>query len=362
MKNRLNKQLTLPLDVMQSDLSQKYLDIVKQSWQITFSKQHLTSVYAKRVMGLIASQIQEGEKVKEYYQISANMIINETNLQKAEVYKRMKSVTYELSTITFYFEDEKTGQIIPRHLLDTTRFMNPAGYYNGVLTIAFNPQLKGIIDSLSHFSNYELKRYMNFSSWYSMRLYEILTAFRDLQDFRFKIDQYRDWMGCGAKINPKTGEKVINNKTGKFKYEKYSSHSDAIKYTTLEPLKDFKDSWLAFSVKPVFAEGTGRGRRPIEYVKFTFIQKRNNPKEIIKKWCENSEKFNSCYLRLKKYQVSDRLIIRYSPILGHDWLGKKLVEWDQKMKSRFPILNKAVYCNKVIRESGEKALEDKCSS
>ena len=99
LKHSENQQLTLPLEVLEADLSPEYAAIVKQNWKITFSRQYLSSVHAKRVMGVIASQIQETGEVQEYYQITADKIISEVNLDKFEVYKRMKGLVYELSLI-----------------------------------------------------------------------------------------------------------------------------------------------------------------------------------------------------------------------------------------------------------------------
>lgn len=357
MNNSKAIQLTLPLDIVQSNMSTKYMKIVKQSWQITFSKQYMTSVFTKRVMGLIAAQIQNEKDIKEFYQISADKIIKEVQMAREEVYRKMKEVMYELSTVIFYLEDKKNGKIIPRHLLDTTRFENPTSYYNGKLTIAFNPQLANIITELSNFSTYELYRYTNFKSWYSMRLYEILYAFIDIQEVVFNIENYRDWMGCGAKINPKTGNPMINSKTGKIIYEKYSSHSDAIKYTTLEPLKEFKNLNVEFKVEPVYAL-EGKGRRPIEKIKFSFTKERTNIKELIQQWIGTSDNFARFYTGMKKYKISDKNIVLYSRVIGKKRTGELLVEWDKKQASKNPIKNIKIYCNKVFKSEGEKCFKE----
>lgn len=353
--NSYNRQLTLPLEVLKEDMNQEYYELVKQNWRITFSRQHISSVFAKRVMGLIASQIREDGGVKEYYQITADKIIQETGLDKKGVYKIMKGVVYELGNITFYLEDEINHTVIPRHLLDTTRFENPAGYYNGTLTVAFNPQLKGIVDHLAHYSKFELKAYVNFHSWYSMRLYELLSAFRDKPFAEWDINHYREWMGCGVELD-RQGNPRINQKTGKPRYMKYAQHFDAILRTTSEPLKEFKGTDLEFEVSPVYADGVGRGRPAIKKVRFDFVKKNLSKSQKVAMWVAQSDDFKKIYERLKKYMVSDDVVFEYSGVIGKEKLNKLLHEWDlrQLPNSQNKILNPESFCNKVLRDMGKK--------
>lgn len=353
-------QLTLPMEVLQEEMSPEYLEIVKQNWKITFSRQLLTSVTVRRVMGLIASQIKEEGGVKEYYQMTADKVIQETGLNKAEVYKRMKGVVYELSTVCYFIEDEETGAVIPRHLLDTTRFKNPAGYYDGKLTVAFNPQLKGIVDQLSHYSRYELSAYMNYSSWYSMRLYELLYAFRDKEFIEFEIEKYREWMGCGVELD-REGKPRYNKKIGKPKYLKYAQHADAIKKTTAEPLKDFQGTNLEFRVSPVYATSAGRGRPPVDKVCFEFLNKTMPASERVKFWCSKSPVFAKQYPRLKVWKVTDENIVKYAKTLGEQGINKMLREWQIKNmpESKNPILSKEKYCNSEIIRIGELSIKNK---
>lgn len=355
------KQLTLPLEIIQKDLSPEYAEIVKANWKVTFSRQYMTSIHAKRVMGLIASQIRKDGEVKEYYQITADKVITETGLNSKEVYKRMKDVVYELANIVYFIESDNSQTVVPRHLLDTTRFENPAGYYNGMLTVAFNPQLKGIVNELSHYNEYELKSYINYNSWYSMRLYELLYAFRDKNYVEWDIEKYREWMGCGVQLHRATGKPIIDNKTGKPKYIKYPSHAHAIERTTREPLKEYKGSELEFKVSGVTADACGRGRPAIIKVRFDFVWQKKSDYQKIVAWIEQSEEFKRIYERLKKYSVSDAVIVNYSRIIGQKKLNALLHDWDlrQLPNSKDRILNPEKYCNKVIADIGNKLKTEK---
>lgn len=347
-------QLILPLDLVERP---EYKEIVKQNWQFTFTRQMMTSVYTKRVIGLIIAQMKEEGEMREYYQIRAADIIQKSNLDKKEVYQNLKTVIRELIHVIFIFENEDEEKIIPRSLLDLTRYDNPVGYNNGVLTIAFNPALRDIIMQLAHYSRYELGIYMRFSSWYSMRLWEILYAFRDKPFVEFEIDKYREWMGCGAILNEKTGEPKIDKKR-KIRYVKYPSHSDMIDRTTQEPLKEFKGTELEFRVEPVLGETMGRGRKPIIKISFTFISGTKTTEEKIADLMQLPD-FKRPYERLKTFKVTDEIIVKYYKLIGSQEINKLLFNWEERQRSQNPvdhILNPQAYCNKVIADIGKVKL------
>jgi hypothetical protein len=354
MNNNNAIQLVLPLDLEQEP---NYKEIIKQNWQFTFTRQVITSVYAKRVVALIVAQMKTDNEFKPFYQIRAVDIIRETGLHKDEVYYRMGKVVYELAHVVYFFENKKEHTIIPRHLLDTTRYANPAGYHNGVLTVAFNLTLKEIIMELAHYSEIELNTYLRFSSWYSMRLWELLSAYKDKGWYQVNIDEYRELMGCGIILNPKNNQPVLDKKTKKPKV-KYPNPADLIKKTTSEPLKEFLNTELAFTIKRVSDETkAGKGRRPIIAVRFDLINKPVDPIKEIQNWSNKSANFKKVYERLKKYEVHEDLIVKYVKFIGKEAINKLLYEWDlrQISNSKNPILAPEKYCNKVFKEVGEKA-------
>jgi plasmid replication initiation protein len=361
MANLKEMQLVLPFELEETPT---YKDIVKQNWQFTFTRQVMTSVYTKRVVGLIVAQMKEENDMRPFYQIQAKDIIRETGLQKNEVYARLKAVINELIHVAFIFENKKQQIIIPRHLVDTTRFDNPVGYNNGVLTVAFNPTLKKEIMQLAHYSTYELSIYMRFSSWYSMRLWEILFAFRDKPFVEFKIEEYREWMGCGIKLNEMTG-KPEKDKKEKIKYIKYPNPSDVITYTTQEPLKEFANTELAFKVTGITAEtNQGKGRPPITKIRFEFINKNLSPSAKLEMWSNSSDKFKKACERLRKYKVHDAVIAKYCSAIGEKAINELLYSWDlrQAPNSKNKIENVANYCTKVFKAVGEDALKEQSNN
>ncbi len=351
-KNNNNRQLVLPLI---SDCEIEYKEIVKQNWKFTFSRQYLTSVNTKRVIGLIIAQMKEEGEMRDFYQVRAADIIRKTDVAKEEVYRTMRETIFELVNVAFFFEDAKNHEIIPRHLLDTTRFENPASYKNGVLTVALNPTLRDIIMQLAHYSQFELDSYMNFSSWYSMRLWELLSAFKDTGWWYSPIEEYRELMGCGIAYDNKGNQR--KEKDGSVKYMKYQNNSMMIKKTTAEPIIDFVGTDLEFVVNPVYEERSGRGRPRIIGVRFDLVFHQLSAIEKIEYWSAKNEKFAKAVARLQAWGVSNENIVKYTHAIGRERVNQLLYSWQMKNTSKDPIGNKLVYCNKAFVAEGKKAIE-----
>lgn len=344
-------QLSLPFEALDDAEITNVDAVVKQNWQITFSKQYMQSVYTKRVMGIIASQIKDNQKAKPYYKLHVSTFMEKAALKnKNEIYRQMKQVVDELASVVFYIE-EGNHKFVARHLLDTTRDI-PVGYEKGTLTLCFNPQLGKIMNNLAHYSTYELERYMNLSSWYSMRLHEILSAYKTAPFIMFCIENYRHWMGCGAEI--KKGRPVL--KKGKRVYKKYAKHSDAINYTTREGLKDFKGTDLEFEVYPVATARQGKGRPAITHVEFVLKNRQKTVAESLKQFMKEDKAFERIYQRLKEFKVHDSVIARHYPVLGKTEINKLLDEWRQRQDphSKNKIDNPERFCNFVIKHKSDQ--------
>lgn len=356
MENNNTRQLSLPLMPMDEI---EYKEIVKQNWKFTFSRQHLTSVHAKRVIGLIIAQMKEEGEMRDFYQVRAADIIRQTDIAKEEVYRTMRGTIFELMHVAFFFEDAKKHEIIPRHFLDTTRFDNPAAYKNGVLTIALNPTLRDIIMQLAHYSQFELDSYMKFSSWYSMRLWELLSAFKDTGWWQVSVEEYRELMGCGVAYTDKGNQR--KGKDGSVKYVKYQSTSNMIKNTTAEPLQELKGTDLEFTVTQIPEDRSGRGRPRVVALRFDLVFHQLSAIEKIEYWSANNEKFAKAVERLRKWKISDENIMKYTHAIGAERVNQLLYSWQMKNTSKDPIGNPLVYCNKVFVAEGKQAIAKKMS-
>lgn len=357
-KNINDKQLILPFP---SDNEAEYKEIVRQNWQFTFSHQHITSVHSKRVIGLIIAQMKEEGEMRDFYHIQASDIVQATDMDRNEVYRAMRAIIFELTHVFFVFENEKEQIILPRHLVDTTRFENPIAYRNGVLTIAFNPALRDMIMQLAHYSDYELGAYLRFSSWYSMRLWELLSAWKDTGWWQPSIEEYRNLMGCGF-IYGKKGE-IKKDKQGNPKYLKYPNTSDMIKFTTSEPLKELKGTELEFTVEPIPEKKIGKGRPKIIALRFNLVFHQLSDAEKIERWGNDNPKFKNAVERLRKWKISDKNIAKYAYAIGSERINQLLYSWQMKnaIGSKDPIGNPLVYCNKVFVAEGKQAIGKKMS-
>lgn len=172
----------------------------------------------------------------------------------------MKKAFDELTDLKWLIEDIDTKYFAFRHLLDTTKTLKNDGfkcsYKDGMITIVLNPALKPYFIELAHYSIYELKHYMHFSSWYSLRIFELLSAFKDTGIWWVTIDEFRQLMDCE---------------------KKYPLNKDLLKYTLTEPPLELESTELAFTYEPVLdMYAHGRGRKPV--IALEFRLKKAKPK------------------------------------------------------------------------------------
>ena len=173
MENKNNTQVALPFDFKGKDIDL----YVRQHYQVTFARQKKVSVLAKKVMAGVISKIDIKDKTfKNYYQFHITDFIQEGQDERS-FYKEIKKAFKELADMSAFIEDYDSSKFAVRHFLNTSDVR--CGYDNGTITIVFNPLLAPYFLSLAHYTNYQLKWYMTFSSWYSMRIYELLSAYKD---------------------------------------------------------------------------------------------------------------------------------------------------------------------------------------
>lgn len=315
-------QMTLPLIFDEKEIK-KY---AKQHWNVTFARQRKVSVYAKRIMANVLAMIKEDDsELRPYYQMHISDVVPTTD---SDFHAKVKKAFYELTDLKWLIEDISTKYFAFRHLLNTSD-VNCA-YKDGTISIVLNPLLKPYFIELAHYSIYELKHYMHFSSWYSLRMFELLSAFKDTGIWWVSIDEFRQLMDCE---------------------KKYPLSKDLLKYTLAEPLQELESTELAFSYEPVYdMYAHSRGRKPV--IALEFRLKKATPKNVPQEWFEFSDEHKSVLLRLRTWQVTDPNIIRYAKAIGMERANKLLYEWQLKGKE---IQDKAKYCNAVWVRVGKAA-------
>lgn len=316
-------QMTLPLIYTERDVKA----YAKQHWNATFARQRKVSVYAKRIMVNVLAMIKEDDSsLRPYYQMHISSVISNTDV---DAYTKIKAAFIELSQLHWLLEDLEKKRFEVRHLLNTSDIN--CRYEDGYITVVLNPILKPYFIELAHYTIYELKHYMHFSSWYSLRMFELLSAFKDTGVWWVAIDEFRLLMDCE---------------------KKYPNQHDMLKKTLTEPLQELEATDLAFTYEPVFdMYSHSRGRKPV--IALEFQLKKARPKNIPKEWFEFSDEHKKVLLRLRTWQVTDANIVRYAKAIGLERANKLLYEWQLKGKE---IQDKAKYCNAVWVRVGKAAM------
>lgn len=349
-EDKRNTQLVLPLDLTYEP---KHRDLVKQHWNVTFARQGRMSVAAKRIMARVIDQIRDDDfKLRPYYQFRIVDIITDAGITKDTAYKEVQGALRELTVATWEFESLDKSEWYIRHLLDTTIYERPVGYKNGVITILLNPALEPYFVQIAHYSTYQLSSYMGLKSWYSMRFFEILSAFRDTGVWCPTVEQYRQLMDCWHEKD-KRG-KVKKDKEGSPKM-KYPLTKDLIKYTIAEPLEELAGTNLAFDYQPVYeTDRLTRGRKKITGFKFTLKRKQDG--KIPEYWLQNTV-VSQVVAGLRAWKVIDKNIALYLEDIGTKAANKLLYDWQLKENSDNRIEDRAKYCNAVFVRMGKTAQE-----
>lgn len=317
-------QMTLPLIFDEKEVK-KY---AKQHWNVTFARQRKVSVYAKRIMANVLAMIKEDDReLRPYYQMHISDVVPTTD---SDFHAKVKKAFDELTDLKWLIEDISTKYFAFRHLLNTSDAN--CSYKDGTISIVLNPLLKPYFIELAHYSIYELKHYMHFSSWYSLRMFELLSAFKDTGIWWVSIDEFRKLMDCE---------------------KKYPLSKDLLKYTLAEPLQELESTEFAFTYDPVYdMYAHSRGRKPV--IALEFRLKKATPKNVPEEWFEFSDAHKNVLLRLRSWQVTDVNIVRYAKVIGMERANKLLYEWQLKGKE---IQDKAKYCNAVWVRVGKAATD-----
>ena len=288
------------------------------------------------------SQIKKDDNdFKSYYQFHVTDFINEGQ-SGTKMYSAVKDSFDELTDLKWLFEDLESEKFAFRHLLNTSDAR--CGYEKGTITIVLNPLLKPLFIALSHYTTYQLKWYMTFKSWYSMRLFELLSAFKDTGYWEVDIKTFRLLMDCENKYR--------NKKDGSY------NDSDMVKKITEEAILELERTDMAFTVETIKDKPKGvAGRKPIVGLVFRLNKVEQKTVSIAWKTAPNNIKtFDKLH---NKYKISEVNLVKYFDAIGVKEVLDLLKKWDAKELSDKPILDKLAYCNKVFVDMGKKAIENK---
>jgi plasmid replication initiation protein len=302
----------------------------KQHWNFTFAKQKRISVYAKRIMANVLAMIHDEQELRPYYEMKVvDIALDEQDA--SSIYKEAKKAIDELLDQKWFIENPIEKKFRGYHLIDTTKD-HEEHYNNGNIRIALNPLLKPFFLELSHYTTYEIKWYMALRSWYSMRMFEALSAFKDTGIWVVSIEEFRKLMDCE---------------------KKYPEIKDLIKRTLTEPLEELEKTDVAFSYAPILdANHRGRGRKPI--VALEFKLKKVTPKKIPAGWFQFSDEYKRILEGLLNYGISEQHITKYAPHIGMEGV-KEIMKVFYKAQTNTEIKDKKAYYNKIWLNKGEEA-------
>lgn len=351
MSNKKVTAASLPLGLIYEP---QHKELVKQHWNVTFSRQRKMSVLAKRIMARVLDQIRDDDfELRAFYQLRISDVVVEAGVKPESVYKEVEGAILELLGVIWTFKSPDSLEWRARHLLDTSKD-ETAGYKNGIISIPLNPALSDYFINVAHYTSYQLSHYMRLKSWYSMRFFEILSAFKDTGIWEVTIEEYRALMDCGPVLDKRQQPK--KDKTGKV-LMKYPLVKDLVHYTTKEPLDELAESDVAFTMQPVYeAERTTRGRPKIVRLRFELNQKQQT--KIPASWL--SDPITASLIeRLRAWKVTDRNIALCAPTLGREGVKKILREWDLKATHPTDRINsKEKYCNTAISRAAKQLLAE----
>lgn len=304
---------------------------IKQHWNFTFAKQKKISVYAKRIMANVLSMIRNEQSFRPYYEMKVKDIIPD-DINSENVYQEVKKSLRQLLSQVWDIENITDKKYIPYQLVISGKDNTFYDYGKGVIRIALHPDLKDFFIELSHYTTYEIKWYMSLSSWYSMRMFELLSAFKDTGIWVVSIEEYRKLMDCE---------------------KKYPDLHDLLKYTLTEPLAELEKTDVAFSYTPILdANHRGRGRKPI--VALEFKLKKVTPKKIPASWYQFSDEYKRILEGLLNYGISEAHITKYAPHIGIEGV-KEIMKVFYKAQLNAEIKDKKAYYNKIWLNKGEEA-------
>ena len=306
--------------------------------KIVHSHQKKVSVLTKRILTHVFAQIErDATDLRPFYQVKISELGKLGNVEIS--YGKIKTAFNEMLSISWLIES-KTGNkrsFVAKQLLNTSSPDVECEYRNGVITLVLNPTLKPYLVNLNNYTNYQVGWYMSFSSWYSTRLYEILSTYKSTGWWYVEIDEFRKLLDC---------------------QKKYKTAPDLLKRTLQEPLEELKNTDCEFTYEKVYAPPIGRGRPSLVALKFTL--KNTTLKSIPQHWKDKSPEHQKVIKEMiNVWRIEETNFINYIGYLGLDGAKKLMLEWKQKEHSNRRIDNKKLYCNKAFVSEALKRKERK---
>ena len=319
---------------------------VKQSSLVTLARQRKVSVDAKRILGRVFEQIVEDAlQLREVYQFRFASLLVESGLEPDQAYHKAVPALRELATTAWEFMQPETRKYLALPLL------SGVGYLDGIVSISLNPRLATyFLNIAGQYSQYKLDLYLGLSSWYAMRLYEILSTYQDTGWWEIDIETYRLLMDCGPELDKRGKPKLKQGQP----IMKMPDTFDLIKNTVLHAQKELAATPFAFDYSPLYAPRAGRGRPKIVGLRFELHQRVLTV--IPDEWLRDRT-MAPVIGYLREFKVHDKNIATYLRALTVPGALHLVREWRQKEVGPRKIDDRVRYCNAAFVRAGKQAIE-----
>lgn len=185
-----------------------------KKYDITYNAEHYTAaandiikgkqsmtLQTARLIRLLITQVVKEDKDLKTYSCKIAELANFFDIPKNNLYRDIQFICEDAMKSVVYIG---TGN--PKHPWEMFHWISTARYDgNGELTLRLSDEIKPYILELEKwFTQYQLKNILEFSSYYSIRLYEILKCedgkYRNEKlKHEFKVDELRQFFGCEKK-------------------------------------------------------------------------------------------------------------------------------------------------------------------
>ncbi len=226
-------------------------EIIKKDNNIIRTKITTLSVEASRILASLIAQINiEEEYFKDFYTINVNDFLSNTS---GRSYLRIKDYCQELlkATAEIELKMDYNGQ----YEYHGFTFFTHIYYSKGKINASFNPLMKNnLLQLKKHFTEINRIEYLQLSSHYSQRMFEILKSWSGLPECTIQIDELHKMLNISDR-----DKKNFNN----------------FKLRVLEPCnKEInKKTNLFYECEPI-KKGNGK-TSPVVAIRFIFKKNKN---------------------------------------------------------------------------------------
>ncbi len=171
----------------------KKTEIVVQSNKLIEARYTLTTSEQRLVLAMVSKINKDDDDLKSY-EITFKELSNLMNIDLENIHHEIKKITIRLMQRLIYIKDD-SGLVIT-HWVSYCRHDKK----NKVISLRFDPCLKPYLLKLkSQFTIINLNIVTQFQSMYSVRIYQLLSQYKNI-GYRFiEVDEFRDMIGLTEK-------------------------------------------------------------------------------------------------------------------------------------------------------------------